>query len=270
MKRSVEHRWVAVGICFVFGLAAEAVVMAEPAASALDRAAEAASSGRVKRRNIALRKLPANAKVIGLEFTVLKVDSAGSEAAVDPEDHSFQIGDSFVVKIRPQDDVYVYVFTEGPEGKRACLLPEPDGEPLLVKQGVEISLPDNGDTFTFEPPAGEEKLVVVALREPNPNLDRLAEAAFKEPGKKLGSQEQDLQAGLDPFDGLRKRGGESVRVRGGSAKEKDREFGAAVEKLAANAGQVVVPPDETTPHTEVVGMNKSEIIVDIPLRSSTR
>ncbi|MFM8498318.1 MAG: DUF4384 domain-containing protein [Planctomycetia bacterium] len=226
------------------------------------------TSGTTRTRNIVRNKLPADAKVIGLEFTVLKLDSVGIQSAVDPEAHAFQIGDSFLVKIRPQDDVYVYVFTEGPQGKRACLLPEDAGEPLLVKQGVEISLPENGDAFTFEPPAGEEKLIVVALKQPNPDLDLLAAAAFKAPGKTLSNTEQEQQARTDAaLDGLRERGGSSVRLRGGSGLEE--QVRASLNRAEENHRQLVTPPDDTTRHTEVVGVNTSEIIIDIPLRSQT-
>ena len=44
------------------------------------------------------------------------VDDAGNERAVDPAEHTFDVGDSFLVRIRPHDDLYVYVFNEGPEG----------------------------------------------------------------------------------------------------------------------------------------------------------
>lgn len=260
--------WAAVGITFAYGSASRTVTAAESDMPAEGKATEAAAPVGVTRRNIVRSKLPPEAKVIGLEFTVVKIDSAGRELAVDPEDHSFSIGDSFLVRIRPQDDLYVYVFTEGPEGQRACLLPEDPAEPLMVKQGAEISLPDNGDTFTFEPPAGEEKLVVVAVREPNPDMDRLAEAAFREQGRKLDTQEQERQAGSDPFDRLRKNGGRSVSVRGPSSKAKDPRFLAAVAECADTRGQVIRGPDEATPHSEVFGINKSEIIVDIPLRSN--
>jgi hypothetical protein len=251
MTRVAALAWAVVGVTGAFGVASRVLP-----------AAETTTPGKVSMRNIVRSKLPPDAKVIGLEFTVLKIDSAGTQSAVDPEDHSFQIGDSFLVKIRPQDDVYVYVFTAGPQGKRSCLLPEDPAEPLLVKQGVEISLPEDGGAFTFEPPAGEEKLVVVALKEPNSDLDLLASAAFEEPGKKMTDQEQEQQAQADAaIDGLRQRGGAAVRLRGGSSLE--REVSSRMEART----QFIVPPDGTTPHSEVVGVNASEIIVDIPLRS---
>lgn len=251
MARRVPSRWASVGITIALGLISQKVL-----------AVETATPGKVSMRNIVRNKMPPDAKVIGLEFTVLKVDSAGSQSAVDPEDHSFEIGDSFVVKIRPQDDVYVYVFTEGPDGQRACLLPEDSADPVMVKQGREISLPENGDMFTFEPPAGEEKLVVIALKEPNPDLDRLADAAFKGSGNEPTTKDQEQQARGDAaIDGLRQRGGAAVRLRGGSSLE--HEVAARMEART----QFIVPSDETTPHSEVVGVNASEIIVDIPLRS---
>lgn len=241
------------GVAVTVGLVLQTVTAAETAAPAKES---------TRMRNIVRNKLPPDAKLIGLEFTVLKIDSAGSESAIDPEDHSFEIGDCFLVKIRPQDDVYVYVFTEGPDGKRACLLPEDPAQPLLVKQSEEISLPENGDSFSFEPPAGEEKLVVVAIKEPNRDLDRLAEAAFKEPGKNLNNEQREQRARTDAaIEGLRERGGKVVRLKGGSNRERE-----VISRMESRT-QFIVPPDETTPHSEVVGVNTSEIIVDIPLRS---
>lgn len=265
MNARARHGWFLVGATLAIGAFAPAVASAEPAPAA-PAVTPKAMAPKVSMRNIVRNKLPADANVIGLEFTVLKVDSAGSHSAVNPEDHSFQIGDSFLVKIRPQDEVYVYVFTEGPEGKRACLLPEKPDEPLLVKQGMEISLPENGDTFTFEHPAGEEKFVVVALKQPNPDLDLLAAAAFKEPGKTLNNSEREQQARADAaIDGLRERGGQAVRLRGGSRLEQQVRSG--LEQIETNRTQFIKPPDETVTHSEVVGINTSEIIIDIPLRS---
>ncbi len=120
----------------------------------------------VRTRNIVRKNLPAEAKSIALEYTIVALDRMGSQKTVDPEQHLFAIGDSFLVKVKPQDDVYVYIFTEGPDGKRVGLMPDPENaaeQPPLVKSSQEVLLPDDGSWFEFHPPAGTEKLVVVAL-----------------------------------------------------------------------------------------------------------
>lgn len=231
--------------------------------------ADTAAPAEVRLRNIVRRKLPRDARVIGMEFTVLRVDDAGNQQPVDPASHAFRIGDSFLVKIKPQDDLYVYVFTEGPGETggqhRACLLPDSPAEPLLVKAGTEVTLPENDGLFTFEPPAGEEKFVVVALREPNADLNLIAAAAFKEPGAKLMSTEEKAKQAKASaaVDGLRTRADE-VRLRGSRKKLEQ-----AIESIDPKGGPGVfeTPPDEASPSTEVIGVNTSEIIVDIPLKS---
>jgi hypothetical protein len=229
-------------------------------------AVETAAPPKARLRNIVRRSLPENAKVIGLEFSVLKIQADGTQTAVDPEEHSFQVGDSILVSIKPQDDLYVYVFTEGPDGTRACLLPESTDAPPLVKAGIEISLPDDGDLFTFEPPAGDEKLVVVALKQPNPDLAFVEQAAFRAPGQKVvsGAEQDQLERGTTAMNGVRERSMKGVRMRGSVSKLK-----AAIESLdsASEAAQFIAPPDAETQSTEVIRVNAPEIIVDIPLRS---
>lgn len=233
-------------------------------------AVETAAPPKTRLRNIVRKSLPENARVIGLEFSVLDVDTNGTKTAVDPEEHSFEVGDSILVSIKPQDDLYVYVFTEGPDGKRACLLPESPDTPLLVKAGEEVSLPDNGDLFTFEAPAGEEKLVVVALKEPNHDLAFMEQAAFKAPGQRVisGAEQERLERSTAAMEGVRERGLKGVRMRGSQAKLK-----SAIESLgqsgdsASEPAQFIAPPDVESRSTEVVRVNAPEIVVDIPLRS---
>jgi len=224
-------------------------------------------------RNIILKKLPADAKIIGLEFTIVHIDNNGVRKLVDraPEQYPFNVGDSFLVKIKPQDDVFVYVFTEGPDGKRARLLPESSDEPLSVKAGQEIDLPDDGALFTFERPAGEEKLLVVALKEHNPNLLVVEQAAFKAGGKTLSSDASTPVGAGAPeklsavIDGLKDRRDNGLRLRGSPALKK-----AAEGDLAASAAkpiQLEVTPEKDSPSTEVVGVGTSEIVVGISLKS---
>jgi len=236
-------------------------------------AQQAGPASGLRLRNIVLKKLPADAKIIGLEFTVVHVDAKGTHRPVDraPEQYPFVVGDSFLVKIKPQDDVFVYVFTEGPDGKRARLLPESSDEPLKVKAGQEIELPNDGALFTFERPAGEEKLLVVALKEHNPNLLVVEQAAFKAGGKTLSSDASTPVGAGAPeklsavIDGLKDRRDNGLRLRGSPALKK-----AAEGDLAASAAkpiQLEVTPEKDSPSTEVVGVGTSEIVVGISLKS---
>lgn len=230
-----------------------------------------AAGAATRDRNIVRKKVPRDFKSIALEYTVLLVDASGSERAVDPAAHTFAVGDSFVVRIRPQDDLYVYVFNEGPGGERTCLLPAADERPHLVKAGKDIVLPDDGGQFTFEPPAGDEKLVVVALPEPTDDVRALADAVFKSQADGLKSEEHAAarkQAG-EKLDALREKSGAAVRTRGPVRK--------VVERLDAgiDAGKTVChvePPHDGETSTYGIAIvsvagSGPELVLDIPLRS---
>jgi hypothetical protein len=224
----------------------------------------------VRERNVIRKQLPKNVKSIALEYTVIAIDDTGKEQFVDPQKHTFKVGDSFLVRIKPQDDVYVYVFNEGPTGERACLLPAGDERPPLVKSGVEISLPDDGGFFTFAEPAGEEKLVVVALPEPNDDLKLLASAVFKS-GRSGSAALTTAQAAAKKdadakMDALRQRSANGVQSRGPVRKVVERADGLG-------AGQRVIhvePPagGETSSYGIAVSTGDPELFLDIPLRSS--
>lgn len=222
-------------------------------------------------RNIVRKQLPKEANVIGLEYTVMTVDKDGNEKAVDPESHPFHIGDSFLVRIKPQDDVYVYVFTEGPTGDKQCLLPSETESPTLVQSNTEISLPDDGGWFEFQPPAGNEKLVVIATKEPNTKLNLLAAAAFRESGKRLSVAEEAEKKQADTeVAAVRERGAKGIRTRGPVKKN----LGSLTTEFDQQAGDatVIVPPSDDKPSTEVVRRlgeqaGAAELIIDIPLRS---
>lgn len=254
----------------MFGIFAACVV------PSLSKATDAVATPKARLRNIVRNKLPAGASVVGLEFKILKVNDAGGQAAVDPEEHSFKVGDSFLVKIKPQDDVYVYVFTEGPGSdaeppRRTCLLPESPDTPLLVRADEEISLPENGDLFTFEPPAGEEKLVVVALKEPNSDLNLIASQAFSESTKRLRSdaEKQEQSKAVAAIEGLRERAVKGVRTRGAASSKKMVDaIEGAMAKAGSDAGRAQLEAsDAESGGTEVVAINTPELIIDIPLRS---
>lgn len=225
----------------------------------------------VSYRNIVRKQLPKEANVIGLEYTVMTVDKDGNEKAVDPESHPFHIGDSFLVRIKPQDDVYVYVFTEGPTGDKQCLLPAESESPTLVRSETEISLPDDGGWFEFQPPAGNEKLVVIATKEPNTKLNLLAAAAFRESGKRLSvAEEAEKKQANAEVTAVRERGTKGIRTRGPVKKN----LGSLTTEFDQQAGDatVIVPPSEEKPATEVVRRlgdqaGAAELIIDIPLRS---
>lgn len=224
----------------------------------------------VRTRNVVRKKLPRDVKSIALEYSVILVDENGNEKAVDPVDHTFEVGDSFLVRFRPQDDLYVYVFNEGPQGERACLLPQDDEKPKLVEKGVEISLPDDGSYFTFQPPAGEEKMIVVALQKPV-DLRLLSLSVFRDgAGGKLNAKPADGAGNAEPDD-IRSRAEAAPKLRGPVKKVVER---LDNEPIKANGRLTHVEPPidgETSSYGIAIAGPKAgnpELILDIPLKSS--
>lgn len=223
----------------------------------------------VRERNVVRKQLPKSVKSIALEYTVIAIDDTGRERTVDPHAHTFKVGDSFLVRIRPQDDVYVYVFNEGPTGERVCLLPSQGEKPPLVKQGVEISLPDDGGFFTFAEPAGREKLVVVALQEPNEDLRLLTSAVFKSGRGDGGALTTEASAARKQADAgmeaLRERAAKGVQTRGPVRKLVDR----ADTLQPGDRITHVEPPSagESSSFGIAVSSGNPELFLDIPLRS---
>jgi len=201
------------------------------------------------------------------------VDKNGKERPVDPAEHTFEIGDSFLVKIRPEDDLFVYVFNEGPGGQRTCLLPAADEQPRLVKSGSDIMLPDDGGYFTFEPPAGEEKLIVVALPEPTDDVRLLASVAFKSQREKAAGLTSAAAADANKqadavVEALREKSGAATRTRGPVRK--------VIERLDGGIGTQTVshvePPLDGEPSSYGIAIvaedgSGPELVLDIPLRS---
>lgn len=242
--------------------------LGEPAATA---AGTPTHSGEVRYRNIIRKKLPQDSRSLALEFTVVALSKDGKEEVVDPDSHHFQIGESFLVKIKPQDDAYVYVFTEGPSGDKHCLLPADEEQPSLVKADAEISLPDDGGWFEFQPPAGNEKLVVIALKQPSPDLNLLASAAFRERGTRLAtSDETKKQRAEAAVTAIRERGLKGVRTRG-PVKKNLGSLTSEFDPLQGRVTHVEGPAEGETSSFAITAVGEKagppELIIDIPLRS---
>ena len=225
----------------------------------------------LRTRNVVRKKLPRDVKSIALEYSVILVDENGNEKPVDPVNHTFEVGDSFLVRFRPQDDLYVYVFNQGPKGERACLLPQDDEKPKLVGKGVEISLPDDGSYFTFEPPAGEEKMIVVALQQPVDDLRLLARSVFRDgAGGKLNAKPAEGDSEAEPDD-IRSRAEAAPKLRGPLRRVVER---LDKEPIDGDGRLTHVEPPgegETSSYGIAIAGPKAgnpELFLDIPLKSS--
>src|SRR5262245_9237686 len=57
-------------------------------------------------RNI-VRKMLKDVSIVALEYTVI-VNQDGQEKAVNPAEHTFVVGDQCRIRIKPEDDLYIY------------------------------------------------------------------------------------------------------------------------------------------------------------------
>ena len=105
--------------CGVAGCGGQVATSMPDGASGASRSQD--RNGVVRERNVVRKKLPKNVKSIALEYTVILVDNAGNERAVDPAEHTFDVGDSFLVRIRPHDDKSSPVVILGHEADCPCV-----------------------------------------------------------------------------------------------------------------------------------------------------
>ncbi|HEX4129534.1 MAG TPA: DUF4384 domain-containing protein [Pirellulales bacterium] len=134
--------------------------------------------------------------VIALEYTVLLRDRNGNESPVDAATHQFNLGDQVRVQITPLNTVYIYIFHEGASGQQVCLLPEGTEQAPIAQAASMLTLPSDG-FFEFSPPTGDEKLIVVATKQPSADLTSLQSAVFKKPGEQLSAAEAQEKARLE-------------------------------------------------------------------------
>jgi len=243
---------------------APAPAPALPAASAAPAAEATADEGQVATRDIIRKSLPPDSVSMVLEYTVMLLDANGNEKAVDPHDHTFKLGDEIAVRIKPDDDVYVYVFNRGPTGTLTILLPTSSEQPPRVTKGQEISLPE-ADFFQFAAPAGKEDLLVVATYEPSDNVRLLARNTFAAQSaekdrleSKAGGDDTAAKAAADNLASHAVTRGTSQRI------------GA---KAPSRAKTHVFPPEAGAVSNLAVtygaaGAGKPEMVLTIPLVSS--
>lgn len=120
---------------------------------------------------------------ISINYKILLLQPDGTEKFVDEEKYTFRFGEQFRLQIEADNDMYLYVFHEGPDGQRTVLVPDKydDGYVPMVKKGEKTIVPDDGTYFEFVEPPGEERLLVYATMEKQPNLT--PDEAFKEQDK---------------------------------------------------------------------------------------
>lgn len=222
-------------------------------------------------------KLPGDLrKVIALEYTVL-LRKGEDEQAIDPHDHRFQLGDRIRVQVQPLSDLYIYIFHEGASGQRSCLLPSEEETPPLAKRERTLRLPSDGGYFEFEPPAGDERLIVVATEEPV-DVKVLSSLVFKKPDEKLSSEEQAIQQKLKgraqkTLKSIREQQSQGTKFRGLFTDEVLAEVAGELKDEGGTRAVLEEPPhgEQKSTFTMSVSPDKegaSELFVSIPLKST--
>ncbi len=222
--------------------------------------------------------LPADVQeVMALEYTVL-LRRDGRDEPVDASKYEFDIGDQIRVRIKPLSQVYIYIFHEGASGKQVCLLPTDRETPPLAKRDQPLDLPSDGSVFEFSPPAGTEKLIVVATEQPSDDLASLAHVVFKKPGDELTPAEQQIQDELKArsektLKSIRERQAQGTKYRG--LFSDDAVAGVAQQMNQNNTTRAVLeePPTKDQQSTFAMsaarkGSGPLELLVTIPLKSS--
>ena len=135
--------------------------------------------------NAALRKKPESARLLTVQWRLLKQDMAGKEVEVDPA-RPFYSGDRIKFAVKVNQDGYLYIIqnTEGDEGE--AIFPDArinDGK-NFVKRDSEIVIPSNCDEehkddcwYVMQPPAGREAITVIFSRDMISTLPNSVEEA---------------------------------------------------------------------------------------------
>ncbi|HVX10132.1 MAG TPA: DUF4384 domain-containing protein [Pirellulales bacterium] len=227
--------------------------------------------------NSADQSLPGDIrKVIALEYTVLLL-KGDEEQAVDPHAYGFQLGDRIRVQVQPLTDLHIYIFHEGASGERDCLLPAEAETPPLAKREQLLKLPNDGGYFEFKPPAGDERLIVVATETPV-EVKVLSTLVFKEPGEKLSPEEEAIQQKLKgrvhkTLKSIREQVSHGTKFRGMFTDELLSEVGEELKSDGNTRAVLEEPPHgkQKSTFTMSVSPDKEgagELFVSIPLKST--
>lgn len=216
-------------------------------------------------------------KIVALEYTVLMRTPDGDQP-IDAAKHQFRVGDQIRLRIKPLSGLYIYIFHEGVSGHRLCLLPTEKETPPLAQPEKSLDLPSDGSVFEFAPPAGEEKLIVVALEQPSDDLAALSDVIFKKPDDKLTDDEKKIQESLkgrhqQTLKSILERQAQGTRYRGLFSDEALAGVAQQMQKRGTTRALLEEPPHDGLTSTFAMsaahkGAGHGELYVTIPLKST--
>lgn len=105
---------------------------------------------------------------LGMRYTLLKRMANGGYEEVLP-DTSFIKGDHVRVSVMANQPGYLYIIQQGSSGAWTPLYPQA-GMPNKLDPGRAYQIPEVGE-FTFDGPAGADKLYIVLTRQPIADID---------------------------------------------------------------------------------------------------
>jgi hypothetical protein len=146
---------------------------AQPAASSGDKTPPPTAARPATESPSQPTVINANYSPLGLRYSLLRRTGISQYEEVDV-DTTFRSGDGMRLTVESNDDAYLYLVNKGSSGTWSVLFPSSqiDNGNNHVQAHRRYQVPAGGQ-FTFEAPAGEERLFLVLSREPETDLERL-------------------------------------------------------------------------------------------------
>lgn len=123
---------------------------------------------------LASESQPEAVRPMGLRYSILKKTASGLMET--PADSEFRAGDSIRLSVMGNQKGYLYVIARGSSGVWTPLFPHPESAQQTneIVPGRIYQVPGGeGEYFTFDEQAGEEKLFVVLSRKPVEDIEEI-------------------------------------------------------------------------------------------------
>ncbi len=118
-----------------------------------------------------------NSPVLGLRYSILKRETPDRYAEVSP-DTVFHAHDIIRLSVMSNEKGYLYIVQQGSSGTWSPLFPDPainaGKNSNYVEAGRRYEIPSGkGEGFEMDERSGEEKVFILLMREPEPDLDKI-------------------------------------------------------------------------------------------------
>jgi len=113
--------------------------------------------------------------ILGLRYSILKRESGDHYVEVAP-DTIFHAHDVIRLNVMSNEKGYLYIVQQGSSGTWSPLFPDPaiNNGKNFVEAGSGYEIPSGkGEGFEMDERSGEEKVFILLMREPEPDLDKI-------------------------------------------------------------------------------------------------